>query len=279
MSTSIRFLPRVEYAQAQEFDQLRKIMNGMGTHAFDGFREAVINFPPTFKYDIIRTLRGSKRGKRGEKSKWRALSEVEEREQEETEHATLLDNHEETPPNGDGAESEYNSSVYAEESSSSGEDDGEAGEEDAGDNPHALGKKAKHVAEKVKRRWFGFLKSTTSLPARTPPARTPDEKEKKMASSISNVNFSSQQSHSITPPSRSATLKALPFGTRATTSMDVPRRSEMDSRPIKQLARSSTSDSAAVSKTTPKGTESGEGLDIEDKGVYDTSSKQRVPSW
>jgi hypothetical protein len=217
------FSPHAEYAQAQEFDQLRKIMNSKGTHAFEGFHEAVIDFPPTFKYDILQTLKGSKRGKRGEKSKQRALSEVEERAQEEVGSATPLNNHEGTPPNGDCAESDCNSSVYAEESSSSsGEDEEEAGGEYAGNVE--LGKKAKHVAEEVKRRWFHFLKSTISLPARTSPSvRTPDEKERKMASSTSNIHFSSQQSSSVITSSTAP--KAPPIATRMTTSLYVPRRS------------------------------------------------------
>jgi hypothetical protein len=54
------FLPHAqwlvpEYAQALAFDQLFNIMrNGQ---AFVGFREATINFPPTFKYDVLRTSR------------------------------------------------------------------------------------------------------------------------------------------------------------------------------------------------------------------------------
>jgi hypothetical protein len=58
-------IARQEYAQALAFDQLYNIMrNGQ---AFVGFAEAPINFPPTFKYDVLRTLRH--RRKRSDPSK------------------------------------------------------------------------------------------------------------------------------------------------------------------------------------------------------------------
>lgn len=44
-----------EYAQALAFDQLRKIMET--GRAFVGFREGRITFPPTFKYDVRRSVR------------------------------------------------------------------------------------------------------------------------------------------------------------------------------------------------------------------------------
>jgi hypothetical protein len=58
------FLPHtqrlvLEYVQALAFDQLYNIMrNGQ---AFVGFREAAIDFPPTFKYDVLRTIRHKRR--------------------------------------------------------------------------------------------------------------------------------------------------------------------------------------------------------------------------
>ena len=50
---------KLEYAQAPAFEQLYNIMrNGQ---AFVGFREATIDFPPTFKYDVLRTTRHRRR--------------------------------------------------------------------------------------------------------------------------------------------------------------------------------------------------------------------------
>src|SRR5258705_355696 len=50
-----------EYAQALEFDQLNAIMK-KGAF-FDGFREGLINFPPTFKYDVSRPAKRRKRSR------------------------------------------------------------------------------------------------------------------------------------------------------------------------------------------------------------------------
>jgi len=49
----------LEYAQAFEFDQLNALMKQ--GKIFNGFNEAPINFPPTFKYDVLRGLKRSKR--------------------------------------------------------------------------------------------------------------------------------------------------------------------------------------------------------------------------
>ncbi|KAJ3509060.1 hypothetical protein NLJ89_g5423 [Agrocybe chaxingu] len=79
-------ISRQEYRQAFEFDQLNAIMK-KGSF-FDGFHEAPIDFPPTFKYDVLRTL---KRAKRSSSKLSRAgdsttkLAEVEERGLEENE--------------------------------------------------------------------------------------------------------------------------------------------------------------------------------------------------
>ncbi|KAF9474672.1 DNase I-like protein [Pholiota conissans] len=52
-------IAREEYAQAFEFDQLHHLMQTSSD--FSGFSEAPIHFPPTFKYDVLRTIRRSRR--------------------------------------------------------------------------------------------------------------------------------------------------------------------------------------------------------------------------
>lgn len=53
-------IARQDYEQALGFDQLLKVMKE-GAKEFAGFKEAPINFPPTFKYDVLRTLKRTKR--------------------------------------------------------------------------------------------------------------------------------------------------------------------------------------------------------------------------
>jgi len=52
-------IARQDYQQALTFDQLRKLMDS-GAPELAGFSEAPINFAPTFKYDVLRTLKRSK---------------------------------------------------------------------------------------------------------------------------------------------------------------------------------------------------------------------------
>ena len=49
-------LMKKQYSDALAFDQLRKIMKEQ-PWVFNGFSEAPINFPPTFKYDVLKTIR------------------------------------------------------------------------------------------------------------------------------------------------------------------------------------------------------------------------------
>ncbi|KAF8962697.1 Endonuclease/exonuclease/phosphatase [Flammula alnicola] len=79
-------ISRQDYAQAFEFDQLNAIMKE--GKFFTGFHEAPIKFPPTFKYDVLRTIRrskhsGSKHARVGDH--FPQLTEVEEREMDDAE--------------------------------------------------------------------------------------------------------------------------------------------------------------------------------------------------
>ncbi|KAJ7650437.1 inositol polyphosphate phosphatase [Roridomyces roridus] len=89
-------ISRQDYTQALAFDQLRNlIQNGV---AFVGFHEAPINFPPTFKYDVLRTLKQKRRRSRLER--WRTPAERARRLTEVDEHG------DEPEPGEDGEESD-----------------------------------------------------------------------------------------------------------------------------------------------------------------------------
>ncbi|KAH7106478.1 DNase I-like protein [Auriculariales sp. MPI-PUGE-AT-0066] len=59
-------IARKEYATAFKFDQLTKEMDNP---IFSGFREAPIDFPPTFKYDVLKTLKGKKKRRKSNAAK------------------------------------------------------------------------------------------------------------------------------------------------------------------------------------------------------------------
>lgn len=52
----------IDYAQALKFDQLREIIDLKKN--FTGFNEADINFPPTYKFDVLKTVKTHKTKKR-----------------------------------------------------------------------------------------------------------------------------------------------------------------------------------------------------------------------
>lgn len=73
----------IDYAQALAFDQLRNLMQS--GKAFVGFNEAPIDFPPTFKYDVLRTIKSKRRGSRLDR--WKTPAERARRLTEVDEHA------------------------------------------------------------------------------------------------------------------------------------------------------------------------------------------------
>ncbi|PWN36666.1 DNase I-like protein [Meira miltonrushii] len=52
-------IKKQQYDHALAFDQLKKIMREQ-PHIFNGFKEAPIKFPPTFKYDVLKTIKAKK---------------------------------------------------------------------------------------------------------------------------------------------------------------------------------------------------------------------------
>lgn len=78
-------------------------------------------------------------------------------------------------------------------------------------------------------------------------------------------------------------VPVTPSISRQTTSLDLPRKPTNDSQSSVTLLRSVTTKSPSASKTflavQDAAQDAEQSLEIEDKGVYDTSSKQRVPSW
>jgi hypothetical protein len=273
-------------------------MKGLGTHAFTGFSEAPINFPPTFKYDILHTVKGSKRSRKGGVRGRRVLSEVEEQERDDMESSSMLqaDTNEAygAADSESMASSTYRSKRDEDKGSSSSSDSESEGEKD-----HSFVDVAKVAAKLTKRRWYPF-KSAPHLPpspvvAISQADGTPSSiskigratsSKKKVAGSKETVgteSLSCGTSNQRKPqnaglPDRSKTIVPPPQGTRATTSMDIPRQTAVNSSfKSTALIRSISSKSGVGSKTMLNNEEAG--LDVEDMGVYDTSSKQRVPSW
>ncbi|KAK7454606.1 hypothetical protein VKT23_011358 [Stygiomarasmius scandens] len=252
-------ISRQDYAQALAFDQLKSLMdNG---RAFVGFHEAPINFPPTFKYDVLRTLkRAKRRGSKFERlrhssEKIQRLTEVEEKELaaheiEEDEadkdsdqdaaslvSSTFTSMH--SRHNGDGTQDEdYPTSARMTRSAS------------------VPGSKVSLslAVHKAKNKWISLLSPTT-----------PSSPNKWLKSKQSLLDQPSDSVNDLKPKESTDNLKILVHGSEGNLVAD--QEMLMSSAPRLSSVNSSNS------------VQSDDEDDLDDKGVYDTSSKKRVPSW
>ncbi|TFK80301.1 DNase I-like protein [Polyporus arcularius HHB13444] len=306
-----------EYEQALEFDQLRKVM--ATGNAFAGFKEASISFPPTFKYDVLRSLKRSRT-----KSLRRppatpiimtphekVLSEVAEAEREQeaaadedrrTQHEQHGDEEHEQEQDAVSVVSTAWTSVRSrrtvdrDQEDDDDDDDDENEDEKESEPPsarsfgqspptsasaanlaHKLWSAA--AAHKAKEKWVSLFNAGDS-----PRSPSPISKLKHNVSTASKKNWRrswhSNKSDAKSPPPRRASQPAgelLLLQTQTQVDPGDPRQSKagrarefqaalldaVHARPHMHLALS-------VNNVD---------LEEEEKGVYDSSHKQRVPSW
>jgi len=239
-----------DYAQALEFDQLNGLMK-QGT-VLNGFKEGLINFPPTFKYDVLRTSKRSTRhtpklnrldpaGNRPAR-----LTELDERdietEEEDVEGASLISSLNSRPTTEPGMYEDNSSHALA------------------ATPPTVISSKRPSavlsVASRAKAKWLTLL-SPSFAP---PPGKSPKRKQ---------GDFWPQM---LSPTSPSPRV----FHTRLSSSDPnfhvIPN---VDAR--RQFLRP-----APLNLTNPPdsgGYTSEEDTETEGKGIYDSSHKRRVPSW
>lgn len=249
---SLKYLS--EYAQALAFDQLTNLMKD--SKVFNGFKEAAINFPPTFKYDVLRTLKNSKRRKsplgRWQRSdeRSRSLTEVEKKEIEELEKKEEEEEEEEAEAEGEEATSMASSFCTSTHSRAT---DCDPEDEDFSMSPSSqtmtsFTSKASVAAavHKVKNRWLPFL---SSLKQKSQQARTRE-------------NAATKTHSSIDVTSNGFLLSA--------TTLDPVDPMEKTLLPPPQIVKVNSTKSSLPSEEEDN--RSG-------KGVYDSSHKKRVPSW
>ena len=257
--------------------------------AFVGYREAPINFPPTFKYDVMKTIKRDKSGAIREHGKGRNgkrwlgyrsnpnLSEVQEAEPESTsrlgedeERGNSMDVDDDNGSiistavtgmsvqsrltvNGESDDTDnYIPSRSRKSSAKSKEDTGGAAQK-------LFRAKA---ALKAKTKWLSLIRSSSSRNSPSPTPRRPSQKSQR-----SNFSASSPQIRSI--PTASANSSTALRTTSSTSELIRPS----------ELQRSSSRKSVKSAKSSKllgsaKGTEN-----TQQETGYDSSSKQRVPSW
>lgn len=260
--------------------------------AFVGFKEAPIDFPPTFKYDVLRSKRSKHRslkrisrnlgidGTQHEK----LLTEIEEHRQDAEEDKS------DDEPEYDGEAASVTSTNYT-QYTTDGEDQERDQEDDFVGTSVVRTISASNLtnkewynaaAQKAKTKWISLL--STSVP-KTPMGKW--AKFKNRQSGMSNSSYDPSPSPSLTgspaPEFRSAAFPPTPDLSEGGTSKELDGRyfgasrsggsSELGrlSAPITVGGRTSSTRSTARSEDKE--------YNEETKFNYDSSHKKRVPSW
>ncbi|KAF8484379.1 hypothetical protein JB92DRAFT_3028984 [Gautieria morchelliformis] len=244
-------LSRKEYAQALAFDQLSKLIND-GDPTFAGFHEANISFPPTFKYDVLpparqREKRRSRHAQRHSKTN---LDEIEEKEYEyeeayedETGDTTSLRSSAWTS----------NTSKYRLGTTEDGSDHSSTSSHTGGDKAlHHTSKLVSHAALKAKAAWTTFLNVSRD----TQVSNLSPKRRNRRGTSAAKLNV----------PGSSIELSC------GSNTVSNPSSSSLISPILRRAASAKTSVAHRKPDDQAFACEN-------EKGVYDSSSKQRVPSW
>lgn len=287
---------RKEYAQALEFDQLRNSM--IRGEVFDGFSEAPIDFAPTFKYDVWRSAKRTRSMVKKAEAKGR---EKEKEVKKEGECIMEVDEECETD-NGytDDQSSMLGGDRRASIDTSAGLSTIAGTISDAESisserpvtvtQPHRpVAAVAKTTAIKAKHRFMKFIK------AATPPVNIPTSSGSSRSSSFGKSASPSMFSV-FSPPSATGAAPDVTTHTYPSQLLE-NRRQSVDSTLAESFA-TGTSASHRPGLTRQISTKlkrrfstSQSNQDVNDddssssseedirQGVYDSSSKQRVPSW
>jgi hypothetical protein len=234
----------VDYAQALEFDQLKLLMKDGN---LPGFHEGHIDFPPTFKYDVLRTVRRSKRAS----TKRLPFGDSSDRvlEAEDETHIEV----EEVEDDAEGGS--MVSSVVTSMNSRSGTEPGLEYESDFYYSPSP--EQRIDSASSASIAAMGVKKARLKILSLLSPSISSADKILKVK----------RQSDSLAPP-------LSPFSPLRTSSpslvasRDSPEPVKKRPPPMVLLSRSKDAQRPSLDE-----------LAIEDRGVYDSSSKKRVPSW
>ena len=235
--------------------------------AFVGFREATINFPPTFKYDVLRTNRHKHRRSKQAHAALGLVAPLSPEPSDAGEQRELEGNHDcghsEVSSEDDTELASVISSgttTYSQRDQMSDEDNDSGAESDylrrRMSFPQRSGGLVKRIsvsaAQRAKSKWAEFINAPSSQHfVRSRRVNTPTPQF--------GVNGKSPRSVQTTPL----------LGRRSISSIEQPPDGILASSPPLS-ARVPASLSFVGDGTAGTG---------DDKGVYDSSSKQRVPSW
>ncbi|KAJ8509152.1 hypothetical protein ONZ45_g8648 [Pleurotus djamor] len=252
-----------DYTNALEFDQLRKLLKEK--QYFQGFTEALINFPPTFKYDVLRTLKRPHKTKMSY-SMSAIPTMVMESEKEGNEHDRV------------GRDDEDRASISTSFTSQSRVTDAEDDSDIHKIMTSPLLSRAfstpgsrvslNAAAHKVKEKWISLLSSPRQKPS-SPPALPRSSTQAPILPPIHPT--------AADPLTTSWSLPSLPLVEASTVDDSPPQPPPVVDGTLLQAAPLTRVPSRKSLKD--KDAEAGSDDEDRDKGVYDSSHKKRVPSW
>lgn len=257
----------LEYEQALAFDQLYNIMrNGQ---AFVGFREATIGFPPTFKYDVLRTTRHKRKRSRIAQAAAEVVAPLFQEtvvagEQPDTEGRH--DDGRSEVSSGDETNGELASVISSGTTTFSQRDPVSDEDNDSGAESDYLRRRMAYP-----QRTGGLVKRISQSAAQ----RAKSKLAELIHTQSSPHLIRSRRANVPTPQfkSNSKSPRSVP-----TTPLLIQRAASLTDNPLDDVLASTTSLRSRVQRT-PSITGYGTAGSEDDKGVYDSSSKQRVPSW
>ncbi|KAG9315086.1 hypothetical protein JVU11DRAFT_4198 [Chiua virens] len=254
-------IPPADYTQALEFDQLKQLM---GTNSeFSGWSEAPINFPPTFKYDVVSRSKTKRRRTRRRSGVEGSETDREGGEEEE---------------NGEDIEGESRSLASSGWTQHSKGVASEPEEDEFftsfSSNPTAseTGRMAMAAAaQKAKAKWKALLapQAISQSPPASPVAKWLWNKRGEVVARPKSPEIVEQ------PPSSGASYEDLPSPIEPP-----PDSSRLLYPPDKQRIIIPRPSSRGFStKSAPSTPIEGPRVDEDNAPVYDSSHKKRVPSW
>lgn len=266
-----------EYDKALEFDQLRIAMRE--GKVFDGFAEGDIDFAPTFKYDVWHSAKKTRRKER--KENLSGLSEVEEAENGEDE--SVLDDQASFVTDTTtmmNRRTSVDSSVWSSARPADHDDTTDGGEsasvsekyQTVPQQSRPISAVAKTGVIKFKYRIKNFLKRAGGS---NPPSESPSDSIRSISPTASLEVPGQQQQSPLSPRAREASMSRQ----RSRLSIDSTRQSLDSDASRPGLTRNVSKRLRGMSFKKDEEESSSDSEEDTRKGVYDTSSKQRVPSW
>jgi hypothetical protein len=237
--------------------------------AFVGFREAPINFPPTFKYDVLRTIKHKHKGSKRRHAAAQALARLphgrhtpelgDELEQDRRHDGALSESSEDE--GGDIASVVSSGTTFSQRDHASDEDNDSDAESD------------------YLRRRMSYQQRSGGLVKRF--SVTAAQRAKSKLAELINAQTSPRiirtrrpNATAPQPEANGKNVRSVPTTPLLGQRVAPPTTDEADDDVL-----SNAPSFASRGRSTRSFTGDGTVQDDDDKGVYDSSSKQRVPSW